>query len=166
MNLFQRLQDSFSGRFDELGDEFDDPSTYYVEELGFVGDRSAPNNVVGVSGWTRSPAEVVLMEPKSFEEIPQAVVSLRQRKSVILNVNYLTPDQAQRCVDYVAGAACAIDGHQERISTTVFLFTPSSVTISSGAAAVAPSYSANPIVQPPQPTPPSAIAHSPSMEVG
>ena len=64
---------------------------------------------------------------RSFEEIPQVVSALKQRKTVILNLDLMDADTAQRCVDFVAGGVFAIDGHQERVGETVFLFTPSLV---------------------------------------
>jgi cell division inhibitor SepF len=42
----------------------------------------------------------------------------------------MDPDQAQRAVDFVAGGTYAIDGHQERIGESIFLFTPNCVQVS------------------------------------
>ena len=86
------------------------------------------NNVVGMPGatkWWGSVPEVVVMEPRVFEEMPQIVQALKDRKSVVLNLTMMDPDQAQRAVDFVAGATYTIDGHQERIGESIFLFTPS-----------------------------------------
>lgn len=86
-------------------------------------------NVIGMP--SNGNAEVLVIEPRSFEEAPQIVEHLRSRKSVILNLTLMDSDQAQRSVDFVAGATYAIDGHQERVGEGIFLFTPSTVTISS-----------------------------------
>ena len=51
------------------------------------------------------------------------------RKTVILNLTMMEPDQAQRAVDFVAGGTFAIDGHQERVGESIFLFAPSCVTV-------------------------------------
>ena len=53
----------------------------------------------------------------------------RSRKTVILNLTMMEPDQAQRAVDFVAGGTFAIDGHQERVGESIFLFAPSCVTV-------------------------------------
>jgi cell division inhibitor SepF len=74
-------------------------------------------------------AEVYLMEPRSFDEMPRAIQALRERKTVILNLTMMEPDQAQRAVDFVAGGTFAIDGHQERVGESIFLFAPSCVTV-------------------------------------
>ena len=88
------------------------------------------NNVIGMPGALNGMSEVVVMEPRSFEEMPQVIRALRERKSVVLNLTLMDPDQAQRSVDFVAGGTYAIDGHQERIGESIFLFTPNCVQVS------------------------------------
>jgi cell division inhibitor SepF len=88
------------------------------------------SNVIGMPGAMNGASEVVVMEPRSFEEMPQAIQALRERKSVVLNLTIMDPDQAQRAVDFVAGGTYAIDGHQERIGESIFLFTPNCVQVS------------------------------------
>jgi cell division inhibitor SepF len=88
------------------------------------------NNVIGMPGAVNGLSEVAVIEPRSFEEMPQVIQALRERKSVVLNLTIMDPDQAQRAVDFVAGGTYAIDGHQERIGESIFLFTPSCVQVS------------------------------------
>jgi len=93
-------------------------------------DPFAGTNVIGMPGLSSSVAEVMLMEPRSFDEMPRAIQALRERKTVILNLTMMESDQAQRAVDFVAGGTFAIDGHQERVGESIFLFAPSCVTVS------------------------------------
>jgi cell division inhibitor SepF len=101
-----------------------------VSDTGFT---PMPSNVIGMPGAMNGTSEVVVMEPRSFEEMPQAIQALRERKSVVLNLTIMDPDQAQRAVDFVAGGTYAIDGHQERIGESIFLFTPNCVQVSTPA---------------------------------
>ncbi len=91
---------------------------------------TARNNVIGMPGVSSTATEVVVIEPHAFGEMPQVIKTLRERKSVILNLNVMDPDEAQRAVDFVAGGTYAIEGHQERIGERIFLFTPSCVKVS------------------------------------
>lgn len=91
------------------------------------------NNVIGMPGAAAGLSEVVVVEPRSFEEMPQVIQALRERKSVVLNLTIIDPDEAQRAVDFVAGGTYAIDGHQERIGESIFLFTPSCVQVTTQA---------------------------------
>ncbi len=97
---------------------------------------STVNNVIGMPGTSNGLSEVVVIEPRTFEEMPQVIQALRERKSVVLNLTIMDPDQAQRAVDFVAGGTYAIDGHQERIGESIFLFTPSCVQVSTQAGVV------------------------------
>lgn len=93
-------------------------------------EANTRNNVIGMPGISNGTAEVVVIEPHSFEEMPQVIQTLRERKSVVLNLNAMNPAEAQRAVDFVAGGTYAIDGHQERIGESIFLFTPNCVKVS------------------------------------
>nr|WP_250122935.1 cell division protein SepF [Chroococcidiopsis sp. CCMEE 29]UVD54603.1 Cell division protein SepF [Chroococcidiopsis sp. CCMEE 29] len=88
------------------------------------------SNVVGIPVDINTMAEVIIMQPRSFEEIPQVIQALRERKSVVLNLTMMDSEQAQRVVDFVAGGTYSIQGNQERIGKDVFLFTPSCVRLS------------------------------------
>lgn len=89
------------------------------------------SNVIGMPNAASGLSQVVVIEPRSFEEMPQAIQALRERKSVVLNLTMMDPDQAQRAVDFVAGGTYALDGHQERIGDSIFLFAPSCVQVTS-----------------------------------
>ncbi|MEM8603351.1 MAG: cell division protein SepF [Cyanobacteria bacterium P01_H01_bin.121] len=89
---------------------------------------TAMGNVIGMPG-AAGVSEVIVLEPRSFEEMPQAIQALRERKSVVLNLTMMDPDQAQRAVDFIAGGTYAIDGHQERVGESIFLFTPNCVQV-------------------------------------
>lgn len=105
------------------------------EPMPTMGDEVATgskpmSNVIGMPGAINGISEVLVLEPRTFEEMPQAIQALRERKSVVLNLTIMDPDQAQRAVDFVAGGTYALDGHQERIGESIFLFTPSCVQVS------------------------------------
>jgi cell division inhibitor SepF len=148
VSLFSRLRAVVSGD-DYLDGAYDDELDYDSGELeqpanAVTSSRSsalaltsdfssndpfAGTNVIGMPGISTSAAEVTLMEPRSFDEMPRAIQALRERKTVILNLTMMEPDQAQRAVDFVAGGTFAIDGHQERVGESIFLFAPSCVTV-------------------------------------
>jgi cell division inhibitor SepF len=89
-----------------------------------TGTRS---NIVGLPN--AAGHEVVVIEPRSFDEALGILDNLRSRKAVILNLMGLAPEQSQRLVDFVSGACHALDGHQDKIGESIFLFTPSNVVI-------------------------------------
>ncbi len=104
-------------------------SSPYFDSGSF--SSTLPNNVIGMPGVNNIVNEVVVIEPHSFDEIPQVIQTLKEQRSVILNLNVMEAEEAQRAVDFVAGGTYAIDGHQERIGESIFLFTPRNVKVSS-----------------------------------
>lgn len=68
--------------------------------------------------------QVVVMEPYSFTEVSQAVDALWQCQSVVLNLSRMEPEQAQRAVDFIAGATFALQGKQEKLGESIFIFMP------------------------------------------
>tara|TARA_B100000900_G_scaffold43895_1_gene32715 strand:+ start:356 stop:928 length:573 start_codon:yes stop_codon:yes gene_type:complete len=150
VSLISRLKAVVAGD-DYLDDDFDELDYASEDELNGINDfkqnqkksnalsnsnpfefmNNRSSNVVGMPGIANSSSEVSLMEPRSFDEMPQAIQALRERKTVILNLTMMDPDQAQRAVDFVAGGTYAIDGHQERVGESIFLFAPSCVNVTS-----------------------------------
>jgi cell division inhibitor SepF len=144
---FMGLNEEYDEDYDEADDEaysgqYQPPATstplLVVEDEsrnsrranGEPRNASKVNNVVGMPGVMHGVSEMILIEPRSFEEMPQVIDALRQRKSVILNMTLIRQEEAQRSVDFVAGGTYAIDGHYERIGDNIFLFTPNCVQVS------------------------------------
>jgi cell division inhibitor SepF len=130
---------STNSRYNEKSvDSEEEPRSYRrrYQELSNTGTdtviNSTPrsNNVIGMPGINQASSEVVVIEPHSFAEMPKVIQILKERRSVVLNLNVMDPDEAQRAVDFVAGGTYAIDGNQERIGESIFLFTPNSVKVS------------------------------------
>ncbi len=91
---------------------------------------SRTNNIIGIHS-ALPQSEMLIVEPKSFNEATEIVEALRVRKAVILNLSALDTESSQRLVDFIAGATHAIDGHQQQIGQGIFLFSPSNVAINS-----------------------------------
>ncbi len=74
--------------------------------------------------------EVIVSEPRSYDESVSIVKHLKEKKTIILNLHLLDKDQSIRIVDFLCGATHALGGNQQKISDSVFIFTPSSVNLS------------------------------------
>jgi cell division inhibitor SepF len=107
-----------------------------TEEEGFDPEYTQENNkkrksnLKVVSHPKANAYEVMVIEPKTFEESLEIVNNLINRKSLILNLHLLDAEQSQRVVDFISGATHAVNGHQQRIGDGVFIFTPCNVCIS------------------------------------
>ena len=72
----------------------------------------------------------MVMEPRSFDDSASIVQYLKDRKTIVLNLHLLDKDQSQRTIDFVCGAAHALNGTPQKVGDKVFVFTPSNVTLS------------------------------------
>nr|WP_317281957.1 cell division protein SepF [uncultured Sellimonas sp.] len=81
----------------------------------------------------RTPAqgmEVCVIKPSSVEDSREITETLLSGRTVILNLEGLDLEIAQRIIDFTSGATFAIDGNLQRISSFIFLLTPTNVGIS------------------------------------
>ena len=69
-------------------------------------------------------------EKLSLEKLRQGVKHLKEKKTIILNLHLLDKEQSIRIVDFLCGATHALNGNQQKIGDTVFIFTPSNVSLS------------------------------------
>jgi cell division inhibitor SepF len=77
----------------------------------------------------RQKAEIVIVEPNSFGEAREIAEILKQKKSIIINMRKAEKELARRIIDFLSGISCAIDGHVQQITETIFLFTPGNIEV-------------------------------------
>ena len=67
---------------------------------------------------------MIVIHPPSFDAVQEAITALRDQATVVVNFSALAEDQLQRAVDFLAGAAVALDAQQVRLGERVFLYAP------------------------------------------
>ena len=77
-----------------------------------------------------TPMEVCVIKPTSVEDAREITETLLNNRTVVLNLEGLDLDIAQRIIDFTSGSCFAINGNLQKISTYIFIVTPSSVDIS------------------------------------
>ena len=77
-----------------------------------------------------SGMEVCVIKPKSMEDAREITETLLSGRTVILNLEGLDLEVAQRIIDFTSGATYAISGNLQKISNYIFLVTPTNVDIS------------------------------------
>ena len=68
--------------------------------------------------------KMVISQPTTFEQSEYICDLLKEKKSIIVNLEYVNKDIARRIVDVVSGAVHALDGHIKKISNSIFLVAP------------------------------------------
>lgn len=127
---------SFKGRSGKSIDEdsFDDEFGYGSEGAPVKKNSQtsgAGSNVVNMR--TRRSAnnlEVCMIKPSSMDDARQMCDILLSGRPVVINMEGLHVDLAQRLIDFSSGACYAINGKLQKISNFIFIVTPSSVDLS------------------------------------
>ena len=68
--------------------------------------------------------KMVISQPTNFEQAANICDLLKQKKSVIVNLEYVNKDVARRIIDVISGAVHALDGHIQKISNSIVLIAP------------------------------------------
>lgn len=85
--------------------------------------------------WDRKSSKVVTMpqqqqirmvisQPTTFDQAEDICDLLKDKQSVIVNLEYVNKDIARRIIDVVSGAVHALDGHIQKVSNSIFLIAP------------------------------------------
>lgn len=145
------LMDSFISamKISEGNDDnmFDDDDGYYDEEdvvenkvvSGSKADTVSEPKKQQISRLTPvrqqkkvigSGMEVCVIKPNSVEDAREITETLLANRTVVLNMEGLDVDVAQRIIDFTSGSCYAISGNLQKISHYIFIITPASVDIS------------------------------------
>ncbi|MFM7458277.1 MAG: cell division protein SepF [bacterium] len=89
----------------------------------FGSKNTNTNHLEAVTTKSKS-MNILVIEPRSFEDSMEIVKNLKSRNTVIVNLQYLDNESSQRVIDFVSGAAVAMDGSYERVGSGVFIFAP------------------------------------------
>lgn len=114
----------------------DNTEEEYDEEEGYEEEvEQDEEQDEGRNFWNRRSSKVVNMpqtnqikmvisQPTTFEQSEAICDLLKEKKSVIVNLEYVNKDIARRIVDVISGAVHALDGHIQKISNSIFLIAP------------------------------------------
>lgn len=106
----------------------DDPSIEISEDkLKKPAVKPAPQRKKSLSA---AGMEVCVIKPTSVEDAREITETLLANRTVVLNLEGLDVDIAQRIIDFTSGSCFAISGNLQKISRYIFIITPASVDIS------------------------------------
>ncbi|RJQ28667.1 MAG: DUF552 domain-containing protein [Peptococcaceae bacterium] len=122
MKLVDRVL-GFMGFEDDLDEEERMPEDFL--------DEVPPQKKKGavVSLHAQRQTRVVVTDPRSFEEVVSIADNLKNRYSVVINLEQADTELAKRVVDFLSGATYALNGSMQKVGNGIFLFVPSNVDI-------------------------------------
>ena len=114
---------------DEEFEDFEEParsSRDAFEDRRVKGDDRR-NKVVNIHATTQ--LKVVLVKPERFENASEIADHLKDKRTVVLNLESTNKDIARRLVDFLSGVAYAGEGKIKKIAANTYIITPYHVDI-------------------------------------
>ncbi len=90
-------------------------------------ERREQNRVVNIHATTQ--LKVVLVKPERFETAAEIADHLREKRTVVLNLEQTNKDVARRLIDFLSGVAYAQDGKIKKVAVNTYLITPYNVDL-------------------------------------
>lgn len=107
---------------DENVYDYENEDEEEVEDKKIFGRKN--NKVVNMPQSQSQAIKMVISQPTNFEQSDEICSFLKEKKSVIVNLEYVNKDVARRIVDFISGGVYALDGHIQKISNSIFLIAP------------------------------------------
>ena len=141
LDEFKRLAHPYEDEDDEEFEDDYEPSPRPVERRE-RSTRSEPsynssavdelearrsNKVVNIRAATQ--LQVVLVKPERFENASEIADHLREKRTVVLNLESTNKDIARRLLDFLSGVAYANEGKIKKVAISTYIITPYNVDI-------------------------------------
>ena len=139
MGLFNELKKLTRPYEDE--DDFDDYQPKKVEDLppeprttaqtrsSYGGFEERRENKTVARIHATAQLEVVLHKPDRFDDAAKIADDLRQRRTIVLNLEQTNKDIARRLIDFISGVAYAQDGKIKKVAVNAYIVTPYNVDL-------------------------------------
>ena len=126
-------EDDFEDEFDaqpparpERRDRARNPEPLYDAAPSVNEDRRS-NKVVNIRAATQ--LQVVLVKPDKFEDASAIADHLREKRTVVLNLESTNKEIARRLLDFLSGVAYANEGKIKKVAISTYIITPYNVDI-------------------------------------
>lgn len=127
--------------YDDEEDEFEDfappsaekipvtPKAAPVSRSSYSGfeERRDSNKVVNIHATTQ--LQVVLVKPERFENAAEVADHLKEKRTVVLNLEQTNKDIARRLIDFLSGVAYAQEGKIKKVAVNTYIITPYNVDL-------------------------------------
>ena len=129
----RRMISPLSDEDDDYEEIFDDRDSPFLDERPRVADRGGivdsrrSNKVVNIHATTQ--LKVVLVKPERFEAASEIADHLKEKRTVVVNLESTHKDIARRLIDFLSGVAYAGEGKIKKVAANTYIITPYSVDI-------------------------------------
>lgn len=109
--------------------EEQEPVVEEIQQPTYVsgGSKKVPGKVVNLHSVAQF--KMVVMQPENFEDAKDICDHLKSKRPVVVNLEDLEKNEAQRIVDFLSGSIYSLDGNIQKVSNGIFIIAPSNVDI-------------------------------------
>ena len=130
MGLLDELKKRTPPYEDEDDEDVEDISSSMKRESSAFEDRKSDDRrgkVVNIHATTQ--LKVVLVKPERFENASEIADHLKEKRTVVLNLESTNKDIARRLIDFLSGVAYAGEGKIKKVAANTYIITPYHVDI-------------------------------------
>ena len=125
MSILDELK-KFTRPYDDEDDEFDDfdeaPQRDSFEDRRAKIAEERRGKVVNIHATTQ--LKVVLVKPDRFESASEVADHLKDKRTVVLNLESTNKDVARRLIDFLSGVTYGVEGKIKKVSANTYIITP------------------------------------------
>ena len=111
----------------EVTERAESRATIFDERRAERKTEDRQNTVVNIHA--TAALKVVLVKPERFENASEIADHLREKRTVVLNLESTNKDVARRLIDFLSGVAYAGEGKIKKVAANTYIITPYSVDI-------------------------------------
>lgn len=90
--------------------------------------RQQSGKVVNIH--TANQFKMVVSQPDTFDDAQDICDHLKNKKPVVINLEGIEKQDAQRIIDFLSGSIYALDGSIQKVSADIFVIAPNNVDVS------------------------------------
>ncbi|MEZ4357647.1 MAG: cell division protein SepF [Eubacteriales bacterium] len=111
-------------------EEFEQQEEMYEETR--PSNKRRGGKIVGLpTSASGNKLSMIVYQPSTNEDTQNIIDNIKARKPVIVNLDDLDTDVAQRVLDFLSGAIYALNGNIKKVARSIFVVAPSNVDIAS-----------------------------------
>ncbi len=112
---------------DEIQEDLAEEASNSPSYLHSFTKKSQQSKVVNIH--SNNQFKVVIVQPETFDDARDVCDHLKNKKPVVINLENLNKETAQRVVDFLSGSVYGLDGDIQKVSSGIFLIAPNNVDI-------------------------------------
>jgi len=93
----------------------------------YSSSKKQQNKVVNIH--STNQFKVVIAQPEKYDDAQEICDHLKNKKPIVINLEDIEKESAQRIIDFLSGSVYALDGNIQKVSSGIFLIAPNNVDI-------------------------------------